>query len=205
MALDSEGKNSNVATIRITVTAQPRTINFGVSLLPFGPRSNTVLTAQPVIGDANGVTFAYQWSVNGTVRPGETGQTIDLGQPGNGDKGDTISVVVRATRGIDSGTATNSALIVSAAPVANDATASGNAGEQIVIPISGSDADGDAFTFKRVGGPRNGVGEFVTAADGSVTFVYRSRARFNGTETIRFVAIQANGRSSVPAAITHRG
>ena len=170
--------------------------------LPFGPRTDTVLTARPVISDATGVTFAYVWSVNGAVRPGETEQTIDLGKPGNGDRGDTISVVVTATRGIDSGTATNSALIVGAAPVANDASASGNAGEQIIVPISGSDADGDAFTFKRVGGPTNGVGEFVTAADGSVTFVYRSRARFNGTETIRFVAIQSDGRTSVPATIT---
>ena len=202
VALDSTGKDSAPATIRITVSAQPRVIGFGVSLIPFGPRSNTVLTAQPLLGDANGVTFTYQWSVNGVVRPGETGQTLDLGKPGNGNRGDTVSVVVTARRGIDSGTATNSALIVSAAPVANDASASGNAGAQIVIPISGSDADGDAFTFKRVGGPRNGTGEFVTAANGSVSFVYRSRARFNGTETIRFVAIQADGRSSVPATIT---
>ena len=202
VSLDSDGKPSNVATIRITVSAQSRVIGLGVSLLPFGPRTNTVLTAQPLLGNDTGVTFTYQWSVNGTVRPGETGQTIDLGKPGNGDGGDTISVVVTATRGIDSGTATNSALIVSSAPVANDATASGNAGARIVVPISGSDADGDAFSFKRVGGPRNGTGDFVTAANGSVSFVYRSRARFNGTETIRFVAIQADGRSSVPATIT---
>ncbi len=202
VALDNIGKPSAVATISIAVTGQPRVIGFGVSLLPFGPTSNTILTAQPLIGDGAGVTYAYAWSVNGAVRPGETGQTIDLGKAGNGNRGDTISVVVTATRGIDSGTASNSALIVSAAPVANDATASGAAGAQIVIPISGSDADGDAFSFKSVGGPRNGVGEFVTDSAGKTTFVYRSRARFNGTETIRFVAIQADGRSSAPATIT---
>ena len=201
VALDNTGKPSNIATISIGVSAQARAIGLGVSLLPFGPRSDTVLTAQPLIGDGAGVTYAYVWSVNGKVRPGETAQTIDLGKPGNGNRGDTISVVVTARRGIDSGTATNSATIVGSAPVANDAMGSGLAEAQIVIPVSGSDADGDPITFKRVGGPENGTGSFVTT-NGRTSFVYRSRARFNGTEIIRFVAIQADGRTSIPATIT---
>ena len=202
VALDSEGKPSQVATISITVSAPARPIGFGVSLLPFGPRTDTVLMARPLLGNDAGVTFAYVWSVNGTVRPGETEQTLDLGKPGNGDRGDTVSVVVTATRGIDSGSATNSALVVNSAPVANDASASGDAEQQIIVPVTGSDADGDALTFKRVGGPTNGTGSFVTDANGQTSFVYRSRARFNGTETIRFVAIEAGGRSSVPATIS---
>ena len=201
VALDNTGKPSNVATISIAVSATPRPLNFGVTLRPFGPKSDTVLTAVPLIGDGNGVTYSYVWSVNGTVRPGETEQTLDLGKPGNGDRGDTVSVVVSGTRGADTGTATSNTVVVNSAPVANDANANGNAAAQISVPVSGSDADGGALTFQRVGGPNDGVGDFVTT-NGQTRFVYRSRARFNGTDTIRFVATDDMGRTSVPATIT---
>ena len=201
VALDDTGKPSNIATISIAVRAAPRTIGLGVSLTPYGPKTNDTLTATPVITDAKGITFSYAWSVNGVLRPNETTNKLDLSKPGNGDRGETVSVTVTAKRGIDSGTATNSTVIVNSAPVANDASASGTSGAEISVPLTGNDADGDPLTFKSVGGPANGTGSFVTS-NGKTSFVYRSRNGFISTETIRFVAADELGRTSVPATIT---
>ena len=112
-------------------------LNFGVSILPKAPKTNDVLTATPVIANASGVTFSYVWSVNGTVRPNETARTFDLSKPGNGDKGDRVSVVVSAARGNERGTATNFVNVFNSAPTANNATASGAAGALISVPVCG--------------------------------------------------------------------
>ena len=58
-----------------------------------------------------------------------------------------------------------------------------------------------AVTFKRVGGPRNGVGEFVTLQNGTTVLRYTARANFAGVEAVRFVALNAEGRPSNVATI----
>jgi hypothetical protein len=63
------------------------------------------------------VTFTYVWKVNGnTVRTtsetSSTTDTLDLSEPGNGDRGDTITVEMTPNDGTDDGaTATDSAKV----------------------------------------------------------------------------------------------
>ena len=173
---DTNGEQ-DVFVADVTFGPGPAPIDFGVSITPKAPRTDATLTATPVIADASGVTFSYAWRVNDAVRPNETANTFDLSKAGNGDKGDRVSVVVTATRDGERGTATNFVNVFNSVPTAANATASGDAGALIRVPVTGADADGDALTFKRVGGPRNGTGSFVTD-NGQTSFNYTSRAFF---------------------------
>ena len=177
-------------------------IGFGVKLTPQGPDTNDTLTASLVISSTANTTFSYAWSVNGVVRPGETTNKLDLSKPGNGDRGDRVTAIVTARRGDSVSTSTNSATVTNSAPTTQNASASGISGSEIVVPVVGADIDRDALTFKRVGGPRDGTGSFVTDAGGNTSFVYRSRTGFVGTEEIRFVSVDPLGRTSVPATIS---
>ena len=196
-ALSSEPVN---VTLGVNVT--PQSINFGVSVTPKAPQTNDVLTATPVIADATGVSFSYAWSVAGVVKQSGPQETFDLSIAGQGDKSDVVSVVASATRGIDSGTATNAVTVINSAPLAFNASATTDAAAEISVPVSGFDADGDALTFKRVSGPDNGTGAFVTDASGATSFVYTARSDFSGQETIGFVALDSEGKDSAPATIT---
>ena len=87
-------------------------------------------------------------------------------------------------------------------PVAQNASGRAQAGQQVAIPITATDANGDPLTYRSVGGPKNGVGQFLIDTDNRLKFFYTSRARFSGTEVVRFVAIDDKGRSSNIATIT---
>ncbi len=176
---------------------------FGVSLKPAGPTTNATLTATPVFATPpTGFTFAYNFSVNGASVQNGASNTLDLSKPGFGDKGQTVSVVLSATDGTGSGTATNSVKVVDSVPQATGNTASVTDTQRIAVPVSATDADNDPLTFKLVAGPRNGTGAFVTGTDGNTSFVYTSRRGFSGTENIRFVAFDNEKRSSNIATIT---
>ena len=191
------------ATVNVTlgVNATPQNIDFGVSVTPKAPQTNDVLTATPVIADATGVSFSYEWSVGGVVKQDGPEDTFDLSLAGQGDKGDEVSVTVTATRGIDSGSATNAVTIINSAPIAFNAEAATDAAAEVSVPVSGFDADGDALSFKRVSGPDNGTGEFVTGASGATSFVYTARSDFSGLEIIEFIALDSAGRDSAVATI----
>lgn len=86
--------------------------------------------------------------------------------------------------------------------VALDFSGKATDAQQIAIPISANNPGGGPITFKRVGGPVNGVGEFVTGTDGTTNFVYASRRGFGGTETVRYVALDATGHPSNIATVS---
>ena len=101
-----------------------------VSISPSNPTTDTVLAATSIASDAdsadNGnLTYTYQWSKNGTALPNEKSSTLDLSKAGNGDSGDTISVIVT----VSDGTATASleapaVTIGDSTPVLTDASIS---------------------------------------------------------------------------------
>ena len=185
-----------MATGTIRVNAVSRDIGLGVSLSPSGPDTNQVLTATPVIGDATGVSFAYAWRANGKLLSGETNSRLDLRKPGNGDKGDIVSVTLTATRGVDKGTATNSVTVVNSAPVAFSQTGVARPGVPTSFVLRGADLDGEVLTYKRVGGPVNGGATLTNNPDGTATLIYTARADFGGVEVIRFVSVDGSGRTS---------
>ena len=70
--------------------------------------------------DSDPVTYAYQWSKNGTDIAGATSSTLDLSQTangGNGNRGDLIRVRVTA----NDGTANSAPVTSSPVTVANTA------------------------------------------------------------------------------------
>ncbi len=178
-------------------------IGLGVTLTPFGPKTNDVLTATPLTFEATGLTFSYRFTVNGVeVQDGPT-NTLDLSRAGQGDAGDKVAVTVTALRADgNSGAAGNSARIVNSAPSAANVSGSGDTGRQISVFLSGSDDDNEALTFRRVGGPVNGVAEIRVDTQGRSVLFYTSRQGFGGNETIRYVAVDGSGRTSNVASAT---
>ena len=170
-----------------------------VAIVPQAPKTADVLTARPTGSDPDGnsITYSYRWLRNG-VQLNEFEPTLKLAKPGNGDKGDTISVIVRATDSEGaSATATAQVTIVNSAPVAVSSQGSVPADTEKAFPLLAFDADGDPLTFKRVGGPNNGTADIrVDPADGQLKLFYRSRARYGGVEVIRFVALDNEGKPS---------
>ena len=193
---------SGVRTFAITVTANP--LYIGVSLTPAGPFTRDTLTATPRIANGTGVSYSYQWFVNGESVQNGAGNTLDLSQPGFGDKGDRISVTLTARKPGSgaSGSATNGATVRNSAPFSFSGTALARSGAEVLIPFKafgnpgGGDSDGDALFYKRVGGPKNGVGNFVTDDAGNSFLRYQSRAGFVGVEVVRFVSVDDQGRTS---------
>ena len=201
------GKDTSAAqNFAITVTANPLFI--GVSLSPTGPFTRDTLTATPRIADSEGVTYNYNWFVNGTSVQNGASNTFDLNQPGHGDKGDRISVMLTARNARGGlGSATNGVTVRDSVPFAFSGTASAQSGVEAVIPFllfgnpGGGDSDGDALTYKRVGGPKNGVAAFETDASGNNVLRYTARRGFVGVEVIRFVAVEDSGRTSNVATL----
>jgi len=75
--------------------------------------------ATATVSDADGdpLTLTYTWSVNGVLKrttiASASTDTFDLGQPGNGNKGDLVSVELVASDGtLRSGPSTRSTTIV---------------------------------------------------------------------------------------------
>ena len=91
------------------------------------------------------------------------------------------------------GSATNFAIVRNSAQFGSSGTAQATASALTRIAFKpfgnpgGGDADDDPLTFKRGGGPKNGVAAFVKNADGSSALVYQARKGFVGVEVIQFV------------------
>ncbi|HKY50859.1 MAG TPA: hypothetical protein VJP45_06355, partial [Candidatus Limnocylindria bacterium] len=83
----------------IPLNAPPAMVS--ATIAPASPDTDDVLTATAVAQDPDGdaITYSYQWTRNGVDIAGATGATLDLGRPGNGDRGDAIAVRVTASDG----------------------------------------------------------------------------------------------------------
>ncbi len=183
-----------MANRALDAAAKPSAL--GVSITPVGPHTFDTVTATPVTTTPKGAAYSYQWSVNAKPIAGATKNTFDLSVPGQGDKGQVVSVTITATAGADKGSqATNRATIVNTVPIVANAAMTGRGGDEIVVPLVSADSDKDVLTFKSVGGPRNGTGNF-TVRDGKPVFVYRSRRDFIGLEEVRFVATDTSRQTS---------
>ena len=167
-----------------------------VSIDQAGPRTNVTLTTTVVASDPEGadLTYAYQWSRNGTDITNATGPSLALSVAGNGDKGDTIGVRVTVSDG------SNNTGPVSAAAVTvvnTPPTFSQNLGDQTddegdVIDLSAgaTDADGDALTYEASGLP---TGLAIDPATGHISGTVASGASagspYNVAITVREGAV----------------
>ncbi|BCM88806.1 hypothetical protein IAD21_00648 [Abditibacteriota bacterium] len=78
----------------------PPVVN-SVTIAPANPKTNGTLTTTVEASDADGnnLTYSYVWRKNDAVIPGETGPSLDLSKPTNGNDGDIIDVIVTAHDG----------------------------------------------------------------------------------------------------------
>src|SRR5207237_175169 len=89
-----------------------------LTLVPAAPKSNDTLTATVTAHDADGdaLTYTYIWKVNAVTRrtivTSASTDSFDLGKPGNGNKGDTVTIDVTVSDGTFGATANASATVV---------------------------------------------------------------------------------------------
>lgn len=124
-----------------------------VTITPSKPLTYILLMANVTAEDADGdiPTLRYEWRKNGSVIPGETGATLDLGVAGNGDDGDTITVTVTAVDGS----------VGISASVTSDSVTIGNDAPHIVsvTPQNTTDKVGDKRTFTITASDANGASD----------------------------------------------
>ncbi|RYX80739.1 hypothetical protein EON83_27300 [bacterium] len=155
-ASDGTSTTAPVASPAVSVVNAGPTVT-SLSLSPSNPKTNTVLTttATAVDPDGDATRFVYVWMKNGVKINGEEGATLDLGKTGNGDRGDQISVLIKA-RDYSAASAplTSAALtIVNSEPVMTGLSIGpGNPTTNTVLTANatGTDGDGDATSFEYV-------------------------------------------------------
>jgi concanavalin A-like lectin/glucanase superfamily protein/Big-like domain-containing protein len=112
--LGTTGNGDKGNNIRVRVTANDGSIDSGpvtsgpvtivnsapsvtsATIAQSSPDTDYVLSVNVVSSDLDNdtVSYTYQWIKNGTDLAGQTGATLNLGTPGNGERGDEISVRV---------------------------------------------------------------------------------------------------------------
>jgi len=200
-AISSAGLGSRVVTVQEaleTIDAELHGPRPGaVNVAPVGPTSNGSVTATPSgfsDPDGDALTYEYQWKVNGKAIAGATSESFDLSRAGNGDRGDVVSVDVRARdpKGHLSTGVSDSVTVANTAPVKGSVAidpSSPLAGTPLTASPSGfSDADGDelAYTYAWF---RNDV-----AIDGATASTLPAAA-FAADDEIRVEIRAADGHS----------
>ncbi|MEO8425117.1 MAG: LamG-like jellyroll fold domain-containing protein, partial [Actinomycetota bacterium] len=120
------------------------------------PRTNDTLTVTVTSHDPEGnpVTYAYQWTNNGTDISGANSATLDLATPGNGDKDDVIRARVTASDASLTSSPVTSApvTVLNTVPTAtvslDDHTPGTNA--TLTATATAADDDGDVVTLTYV-------------------------------------------------------
>jgi hypothetical protein len=143
----SDGTDSVTQSVDATI-ADAAPVVSSVAIDNQSPQTDDVLSAVVDASDAEGdaVTFQYRWLAGGSPIDGASGDSLDLSQAGNGDRGDQISVEVRAGDGEawsswsagDPVTIGNTSPQIAAATIVYD-PATGTA----TLDTSSSDADSD--------------------------------------------------------------
>ncbi len=146
-----DGVSLNPREVYVIIQNSPPVVS-GVTL-PTTSRTTDILSAQIQASDVDHdpLTATYQWKKNGEVIAGQTGATLDLGVPGNGDRGDAISVIVTESDGTASDSKeSNATTIVNRAPDVTTISIdnqSPTSNKTLTAVISATDADGDDVTL----------------------------------------------------------
>jgi hypothetical protein len=165
----SDGQRSSapaIASVTVANTAPSASVALDVP----SPTTNQFVTATATSSDADGdaLTYTFTWKVNSVVRSVAGGpnasSSFDLSVAGNGDRGQTVSVEVRASDGaLESAVASASAVVVNSPPtvVVSLTDTSPRSRDALVAAASAQDADADpvmlTYTW-RVNGVTKQVG-----------------------------------------------
>ena len=129
-------------------------------ITPRNPTTNQTIT---VNANSDTTNLTYEFSVNGVVRQAAgPSNTFDLSQTRNGDRGDTVSVLVTATTPGGTTTGTDSVIVANSAPSFNVTLTATNqfpndrTGEPLTQSVlkaavsNASDPDGDTINYSYV-------------------------------------------------------
>ena len=134
--------------------------------------TNSRLTAMVDAHDPEGdaITISYQWQLNRVDIPGETGATLDLSKPGNGDRDDIVSVHVTVADATGSESTDLGRFVIDSAPAvtASFNTPAPKGNDVLKVMAVAGDADGDAMTYTFTW-RKNGLGVFRTTTGASAT------------------------------------
>ena len=131
-----------------------------LSLTPSAPLTGDTLRADALARDpdlssspaGDPVAYTYEWSRNGVAIAGATAATLDLSVPGNGDRGDSISVRVTASDGSLSTDASTSVVVSDSAPSASVSLSKTAPDTNAVVTATAtaSDPDNDSLAYRFV-------------------------------------------------------
>ena len=193
------GTGTAQITIVVKAAVVPPTLN--PTMLPASPTTNqtVTVTANAVDPKGSALTLLYDFRIKGKSVQSGSSNTLDLSKLGHGDKGDVITCDVTATnaKGVTA-TASAQVAIVNSVPVAISSKGEVPADTEKAFVLNAYDADGDALTYKRVGGPRNGVTADIRVdpTDGKTKLFYKSRKFYGGVDIIRFVVFDSSNKQS---------
>jgi hypothetical protein len=197
----SDGQLTSTATASVTVANSAPTATVSLNILP---KTNDVLVAATDAkdDDGDGLTYSYEWLRNGTVIEGQTGSSLNLAVPGNGDRGDRITVRVTASDGQLSSTATESVTVANTAPTAgvslNQSAPKTN--DALVATTSASDADGDALSYTYTWSVNGAVKRTATTSSSTDRFDLRMKGNGDKGDVVTVsVTVSDAGASSTPA------
>ncbi len=156
-----------------------------VTINQASPHTNDTLTSTVAGHDPEGasVTYSYEWLRNGSAISGATSSSLNLSGANNGNKGDQISLRVRASDGtLQSAPMTSSSVtILNTAPTAtvslNTSTPQDNT--TLTATATRSDADNDTVTLTYVWRV-NGTTRKTTSNSSSLTDTFDLSVAGNG-------------------------
>ncbi len=203
IAIGSDGGQSAPGTATLTISGNlPPTAN---NVRGSGASGATIVL--PLSGTdpaGGGLTFRI------TLLPGNGNASIRTDSKGNSalfyrsaagfDGVDRVRFVATDRTGAQSSTAQATLVIqATARPSANNVSGTVASGQNIVLPLSGTEPGGGNLSYRITGLPRNGNASIRTDGAGKSALFYRSSPGFVGSDSVRFVAIDESGRRSATA------
>ena len=211
-AVASDGITSTqgpTSVFTTTGTANQPPVMDSVTINQASPHTNDTLTSTVAGHDPEGasVTYSYQWLRNGSAIVGANAATLNLAGANNGNKGDQISLRVRASDGtLQSAPMTSSSVtVLNTAPTAtvslNTTTPQDNT--TLTATATKADVDGDTVTLTytwRV----NGVVKKTTPNSSSLNDTFDLSVAGNGDtgDQITVTVTPFDGTASGPDAVS---
>lgn len=194
-----------------SVNRAPIISSISIAFTRFG--TNGLVTATVVASDPDGdaLSYSFTWKKNGVIIPGQKGPTLDLSQPGFGDRGDRIQgfVTVTDARGKTASSQSNVLTIGNSAPVTVSTTVETRYGRPVIGRVRASDPDGDPLRFSSLGAsngkvtldPNDGLFLFTPATSPTFTPEFSALVSDGQAQTFVNVTVNVSGGPSADVPI----
>jgi DNA-binding beta-propeller fold protein YncE len=177
------------------------------TIAPESPVTDDLVTATVQARDPEGgdVTLTYTWTVNGIVLAEESGATLDLAEPGHGDRGDMICLTVIASDGEGQTTEVRCLLRVrNSAPIAAVSIDDTSPLTDAVLRATASvaDADGGAFAYTYTWRVNGAVVHELTSESASSTLDLSLSGHGDAGDTVEVTLVVSDdvAQLSLPAS-----